>query len=64
MPESITLDVNELACLDKVEQAKRLEQLHRQIDELLRSACDDPRFQEWAEQQRGYLTDMQQMLFS
>ncbi len=63
MPESISLDVNELAGMDEVEQAQRFEQLHRQIDGLLRSAADDPRFLKWAEQQRRYLTRVQQMIF-
>jgi hypothetical protein len=63
MPESIRLDVNELAGMDKVEQAQHFEQLHRQIDGLLRSSADDPRFLKWAEQQRRYLTRLQQRIF-
>jgi len=61
--ENITLDVHELACLDKIEQAQRFEEVHRQIDELQRAASNDPRFRKWAEQQRQYITDMQQMIF-
>lgn len=61
--ENINLDVNELSCLDKIEQAQRFEEVHRQIDELQRAASDDPFFREWAEQQRQYITDMQQMIF-
>jgi DNA-binding SARP family transcriptional activator len=61
--ENITLDVHELACLDKIEQAQRFEEVHRQIDELQRAASDDPCFRKWVEQQRQYLTDMQQMIF-
>jgi len=61
--ENIVLDVNELSCLDKIEQAQRFEEVHRQIDELQRAASGDPDFQEWAEEQRRYITDMQQMIF-
>jgi hypothetical protein len=61
--ENINLDVNELSCLDKIEQAQRFEEVHRQIDELQRAASGDPCFREWAEQQRQYITDMQQMIF-
>jgi hypothetical protein len=61
--ENINLDVNELACLDKIEQAQRFEEVHRQIDELQRAAYDDPRFRKWAERQRQYITNMQQLLF-
>jgi hypothetical protein len=61
--ENIILDVNELSCLDKIEQAQRFEEVHRQIDELQRAASGDPNFREWAEQQRRYITDMQQMIF-
>ena len=61
--ENINLDVNELSCLDKIEQAQRFEEVHRQIDELQRAASGDPDFQEWAEQQRRYISDMQQMIF-
>lgn len=60
---NINLDVNELACLDKIEQAQRFEEVHRQIDELQRAASGDPCFRRWAEQQRQYITDMQQMIF-
>jgi hypothetical protein len=61
--ENINLDVNELSCLDKIEQAQRFEEVHRQIDELQRAASGDPGFREWVEQQRQYITDMQQMIF-
>jgi len=61
--ENINLDVNELSCLDKIEQAQRFEEVHRQIDELQRAASGDPFLREWAEQQRQYITDMQQMIF-
>ena len=61
--ENIVLDVNELSCLDKIEQAQRFEEVHRQIDELQRAASGDPDFQEWAEQQRRYISDMQQVIF-
>jgi DNA-binding SARP family transcriptional activator len=60
--ENINLDVHELACLDKIEQAQRFEEVHRQIDEVQRAAYDDPRFQQWVEQQRQYIIDMQQLL--
>jgi hypothetical protein len=61
--ENINLDVNELSSLDEIEQAQRFEEVHRRIDELQRAASDDPCFREWAEQQRQYITDMQQMIF-
>ena len=61
--DNINLDVNELSCLDKIEQAQRFEEVHRQIDELQRAASGDPCLREWAEQQRQYITDMQQMIF-
>jgi hypothetical protein len=61
--ENINLDVNELSCLDKIEQAQRFEEAHRQIDELQRAASGDPSFRQWVEQQRQYLTDMQQVIF-
>jgi precorrin-6B methylase 1 len=61
--ENINLDVNELSSLDEIEQAQRFEEVHRRIDELQRAASGDPCFQEWAEQQRQYITDMQQMIF-
>ena len=61
--ENINLDVNELSCLDKIEQAQRFEEVHRQIDELQRAASGDPCLRKWAEQQRQYITDMQQMIF-
>ena len=63
MPENITLDINELACLDRIEQAQRFEEVHRQIDELQRNAYDDQRFRKWAERQRQYLTDVHQLVF-
>jgi hypothetical protein len=61
--ENIILDVNELSCLDKIEQAQRFEEVHRQIDELQRAAPGDPSLRQWVEQQRQYITDMQQMIF-
>ena len=61
--ENINLDVNELSCLDKIEQAQRFEEVHRQIDELQRAAPGDPSLREWVEQQRQYITDVQQLIF-
>jgi DNA-binding SARP family transcriptional activator len=61
--ENISLDVEELSCLDKIEQAQRFEAAERQIDEVQRAAPGDPDFQHWVETQRQYLMEMQQVIF-
>ncbi len=62
--ENITFDVDELSRLDEVEQARRLEEAERQIDEVQRAAADDPVSLHWVKQQRKYLVDMQHLIFT
>lgn len=62
--ENITFDVDELSRLDEVEQARRLEEAERRIDEVQRAAADDPDSQQWVRQQRQYLVDMQHLIFT
>jgi hypothetical protein len=62
--ENITFDVDELSRLDEVEQARRLEEAERQIDEVQRAAADDPVSLHWVKQQRQYLVDMQHLIFT
>ncbi len=62
--ENITFDVDELSRLDKVEQARRLEEVERWIDEVQRAAADDPDSQQWVRQQRQYLVDTQHLIFT
>lgn len=61
--ENINLDVNELTCLNKIEQAQRFEEAERWIDEVQRVATDDPHRLQWIARQRQYLMDMQQLIF-
>ncbi len=61
--ENITFDVDELSRLDRMEQALRLEEAARRIDEVQRAAADDPDSLNWVEQQRQYLVDMQHLIF-
>jgi DNA-binding SARP family transcriptional activator len=61
--ENITFDVDELSRLDRMEQAQRLEEAARRIDEVQRAATDDPDSRNWVEQQRKYLVDMQHLIF-
>ena len=60
---NITFDVNELSRLSKIEQAQRLEEAERRIDEVQRAAADDPDSMNWVDQQRQYLVDMQHLIF-
>jgi hypothetical protein len=53
-----------LSRLDEVEQARRLEEAERQIDEVQRAAADDPVSLHWVKQQRQYLVDMQHLIFT
>jgi len=62
--ENITFDVDELSRLDEVEQAQRLEEAERRIDDVQRAAADDPDSLQWVKQQRQYLVDMQHMIFT
>lgn len=61
--ENINLDVEELSCLGKIEQAQRFEEAERRIDEVLRAAPSDPDFQHWVDAQRQYIMEMQQLIF-
>jgi len=60
---NITFDVNELSRLSKIEQAQRLEEAERRIDEVQRAAADNPDSLNWVSQQRQYLVDMQHLIF-
>jgi DNA-binding SARP family transcriptional activator len=57
--KNISFDVDELSRLSKIEQAQRLEEAERRIDEVQRAAADDPDSLNWVSQQRQYLVDMQ-----
>jgi hypothetical protein len=61
--ENIFFDVDQLSNLDKIEQAQRLEEAERRIDEVQRAAADDPDSMNWVDQQRQYLVDMQHLIF-
>jgi hypothetical protein len=61
--ENITLDFEELARLDKTEQAQRIEAAQRQIDEVQRATCNDPYTKRWVNRQRQYLMEMQHLIF-
>ena len=61
--ENITFDVNELSRLSKIEQAQRLEEAERRIDEVQRAAGNNPVSMRWIHQQREYLLQMQTLMF-
>jgi len=61
--ENITFDVDELSRLGKIEQAQRLEEAERRIDEVQRAAANDESSLNWVDQQRQYLVDMQHLIF-
>jgi hypothetical protein len=61
--ENIIFDVDQLSRLGKIEQAQRLEEAARRIDEVQRAAADDPDSMSWVDQQRQYLVDMQHLIF-
>ena len=61
--ENITFDVDELSSLDKIEQAQRLEEAARRIDDVQRAAADDTDLKHWVERQRQYLVDMQHLIY-
>ncbi len=46
-----------------MEQARRLEEAARRIDEVQRAAADDPDLMHWVSRQRQYLVDMQHLIF-
>ena len=61
--ENITFDVDELSSLGTMEQARRLEEAARRIDEVQRAAAGDPESLDWVNQQRQYLVEMQHLIF-
>ena len=61
--ENISIDVEELYGLDRIQQAQRFEEAHRRIDAVQRIAPNDPAVMKWIERQRQRLTDMQQHIF-
>ena len=61
--ENISIDVEELHGLDRIEQAQRFEEAHRRIDEVQRIAPGDAALTEWIQRQRQHLTAMQQLIF-
>jgi len=61
--ENITFDVDELSSLGTMEQARRLEEAARRIDEVQRAAAGDPESLNWVNQQRQYLVEMQHLIF-
>ena len=46
-----------------MEQARRLEEAERQIDDVQRAAAGDPTSLDWVNQQRQYLVEMQHLIF-
>lgn len=46
-----------------MEQAQRLEEAARQIDEVQRAAADNSDLLQWVERQRQYLVDMQHLIY-
>jgi hypothetical protein len=63
MLENIFFDVDQLSRLSRTEQAQRLEEAERQIDDVQRAAANDPDSLTWIDQQRKYLVDMQHLIF-
>jgi len=61
--ENIIFDVDQLSRLSRTEQAQRLEEAERRIDDIQRAAADDPASLSWIDQQRQYLVDMQHLIF-
>lgn len=61
--ENIIFDVDQLSRLSRTEQAQRLEEAERQIDDIQRAAANDPASLSWIDQQRQYLVDMQHQIF-
>ena len=61
--ENISIDVEELHGLDRIEQAQRFEEAHRRIDEVQRVAPGNVALTEWIQRQRQRLTAMQQLIF-
>jgi hypothetical protein len=60
---NIFFDVDQLARLSRTEQAQRLEEAERRIDDVQRAAAKDPATQTWVDLQRKYLVEMQYQIF-
>ena len=60
---NIFFDVDQLARLGRTEQAQRLEEAERRIDDVQRAAANDPATQTWVDLQRKYLVEMQYQIF-
>ena len=60
---NIFFDVDQLARLGRTEQAQRLEEAERRIDDVQRAAANDPVTQTWVDLQRKYLVEMQYQIF-
>jgi len=60
---NIFFDVDQLVRLSRTEQALRLEEAERRIDDVQRAAADDPATQTWVDLQRKYLVEMQYQIF-
>ena len=61
--ENIIFDVDQLSHLSRTEQAQRLEEAERRIDDIQRAAANDPASLSWIDQQRQYLVEMQHLIF-
>ena len=60
---NIFFDVDQLVRLSRTEQAQRLEEAERRIDDVQRAAANDPATQTWVDLQRKYLVEMQYQIF-
>ena len=60
---NIFFDVDQLSRLSRTEQAQRLEEAERRIDDVQRAAANDPATQTWVDLQRKYLVEMQYQIF-
>ena len=60
---NIFFDVDQLVRLSRTEQARRLEEAERRIDDVQRAAANDPATQTWVDLQRKYLVEMQYQIF-
>jgi len=62
--ENISFNVDQLVRLSRTEQAQRLEEAERRIDDVQRAAANDPVTLNWVDQQRQYLVEMQHQIFA
>lgn len=60
---NIFFDVDQLSRLSRTEQAQRLEEAERRIDDVQRTAASDPATQTWVDRQRKYLVETQCQIF-